>query len=95
MGESSFLDEGNIHRESTLALYSRITFRTEGGRIKVRTAAFVFGSQITTSGPLVPACLLIRSSPVVRFRSFHCRAAISPSRVDPQFSGCQVQVIPL
>ena len=43
-------------------------------------AAFVFGSQITTSGPLVPACLLIRSSPVSRFRSSHWRAAISPSR---------------
>ena len=64
MGVSSFLGEGNIHLESTLALYSRITFRTVGGRIKVRTAAFVFGSQITTSGSLVPACLLIRSSPV-------------------------------
>ena len=80
MGESSFLGEGNIHRESTLALYSLITFRTVGGRIKVRIAAFVFGSQITTTGPSVPACLLIRSSPVVRFKSSHWRAAISPSR---------------
>ena len=57
IGAFSFLDEGNIHQESTLALYSRITFRTVGGMIKVRTAAFVFGSQITPPGRLSrPAC---------------------------------------
>ena len=71
MGESSFLGEGYIHLESTLALYSRITFRTGGGKIRVRFAAFVFGSLMMTSESTVTACLLIRSSPVFRSKSSH------------------------
>ena len=71
IGESSFLGEGNTHRESASDLYFLITFRAGGDRIRLWTAAFVFGSQITTSGPLVPARLLVRSSTVSRFRSSH------------------------
>ena len=64
MGKSSFFGDGNIHRESTLVLYSASTRLTDGGRIMVRTAAFVLGSQMTTSDPTMLACLSIRSSPV-------------------------------
>ena len=64
MGKSSFFGDGNIHRESTLVLYSASTRLTDGGRIMVRTAAFVLGSQMTTSDPTMLACLSIRSSPL-------------------------------
>ena len=57
MGKSSFFGDGNIHRESTLVLYSASTRLTDGGRIMVRTAAFVLGSQMTTSDPPMLACL--------------------------------------
>ena len=62
MGKSSFFGDGNIHRESTLVLYSASTRLTDGGRIMVQTAAFVLGSQMTTSDPTMLACLSIRSS---------------------------------
>ena len=71
MGKSTFFGDGNIHRESTLVLYSASTRLTDGGRIMVRTAAFVLGSQMTTSDPTMLACLSIRSSPVVKFKSSH------------------------
>ena len=61
MGKSSFFGDGNIHRESTLVLYSASTRLTDGGRIMVRTAAFVLGSQMTTSDPTMLACLSIRT----------------------------------
>ena len=51
MGKSSFFGDGNIHRESTLVLYSASTRLTDGGRIMVQTAAFVLGSQMTTFDP--------------------------------------------
>lgn len=35
MGKSSFFGDGNIHRESTLVLYSASTRLTDGGRIMV------------------------------------------------------------
>lgn len=57
MGKSSFFGDGNIHRESTLVLYSASTRLTDGGRIMVRTAAFVLGSQMTTSDPTMLSSL--------------------------------------
>ena len=58
MGKSSFFGDGNIHRESTLVLYSASTRLTDGGRIMVRTAAFVLGSQMTTSDPMSTLCIV-------------------------------------
>ena len=47
----------------------------------VRTAAFVLGS-LTSSFPLTEyTCLLIRSRPVLKSRSVHCRASSSPRRI--------------
>ena len=71
MGKSSFFGDGNIHRESTLVLYSASTRPDEAAGVMVRTAAFVLGSQMTTSDPTMLACLSIRSSPVVKFKSSH------------------------
>lgn len=37
----------------------------------VRIAAFILDSQMTTSDPTMLVCLSIRSSPVIKFKSFY------------------------
>ena len=65
-GASSFLGEGNIHREETVFLYSFSASTTGGGRITVRIDALVFGSWISSSSLLrycgFPACLGLRQN---------------------------------
>ena len=43
MGKSSFFGDGNIHRESTLVLYSASTRLTDGGRDHGTNRRFCFG----------------------------------------------------
>ena len=80
MGASSFTGDGNIHREFTVFLYSVSTFSRLGGRMMERMEDLVFGSVMTSSALIKVADLVIRSSPVAKFRSVHCRARISPNR---------------
>ena len=79
-GASSFLGEGNIHREETVFLYSFSASTTGGGRITVRIDALVFGSWISSSSLVRQTCRSIRSSPVLKFRSSHWSAISSPTR---------------
>ena len=51
-GASSFLGDGNIHREQTVCLYSRSASTTGRGRISARMDAWVLGGWISNS-PLI------------------------------------------
>ena len=52
-GESSFIGEGNIHREFTPSLYSLRMARRGGGRLTVRMEDFVLGWEIRSPSSFI------------------------------------------
>ena len=66
MGCSGLILDGNISGENTSFLYSFRISIIAGGRIMVRKAAFVLGSQMMFFPPTGVTCLLINSTAIIR-----------------------------